>query len=153
MSPNRSVIYCGYRISRCLSGCLVFHAPRLGHSSGGVEDLERYQIADLVIIENHARLVLVAFRDGDSFLEHEAERIRPPVVRNSHCSFLQYLSSFVVRYTVTTRAGRRSISKKTRTRYPFGGDPSAIRDCRTTRPPRTGNSWSGDVTTCLTRSS
>jgi hypothetical protein len=51
---------------------LVFDPPRLSDSSRRVEDLERYEVTNRVVVQDHSGLILVTFGDGDSFLEDEA---------------------------------------------------------------------------------
>lgn len=48
---------------------LKFHLPGFGNMFGSVEDFQGNQAALLVIVQDHSRLVLVAFQNGNIFSE------------------------------------------------------------------------------------
>jgi len=76
---------------------LVLDLARVGDPARGVEDLEREQVSVLVVVEDHAGLVLVAFCDRDALFQDDGQGIRPGVVDDFHDSLLQYLSILLVR--------------------------------------------------------
>ena len=78
----------------------VFHGPGILDPPGRVENLDADDRAVLIVVENHAGLVLVALRDR-GVVEDHLKYVYLGVVRYFH-SFLQYLATLLVRYAVTT---------------------------------------------------
>jgi len=103
------------------------------------------QVSVLVIIQNDPRLIFVAVGNLHVVLEHESQRVGSWIVIGSHDCSLQYLSILLVRYTVTTSAGARSISTNTRTRHSRSSVPITTLDCKTIRPARTSILCPGDL--------
>ena len=83
------------------------------HALGGIEHFDRDEIAVLVLVEDHARLILDAFRHCDALSEDQLQRVGFPIVLGFHGCALQYFPILLVRYAVTTAAGSRSTSTKT----------------------------------------
>src|SRR5579875_548165 len=127
---------------------LELQPARFGHPLGSVEDLQGDQVALGIVVEDDARPLLLALRNGGVVAEDDAQRVRARVVDDSHASGTQYLAILLVRYTVTTSAGWRSTSTPTRIRYTLPS--SSVRAWSTTRPGRTGTRCSGAARTWRT---
>src|SRR5262249_20840019 len=111
-----------------------------------VEDLDCNEVSLVVVVEYDPRLILVALGDRHAVAQNNRDDVRSGIVRDLHAWSLQYFAILLVRYVVTTSAGRRRTSTNTRNRK---GRPaaSAIRDCNTTRPGRTSIRCSGAAST------
>src|SRR5439155_2999847 len=129
-----------------LFGHLKFDPPSVRDAFRRVEDLDGNQVSPLVVVEYDARLVLVALGDGHAVAEDDRDDVRPGVVRDLHDCLLQYFTTLLVRYAVTTSAGRRSTSTNIR-KSNVRPAASAIRDCNTARPGRNSIRCSGAVST------
>ena len=57
----------------------VLDLASVGDAARGVENFEGDEIAMLVVVENDARLILVAFRHRDALFQNDAEQIRLPI--------------------------------------------------------------------------
>jgi hypothetical protein len=80
----------------------------------------------LVEIEDDPRSGLVALGYGRTEFQNHAERVRAAIVRGFHEWLLQYRCTLLVRYTVTTSSGNRSVSTTTLKRYLLGGLPREL---------------------------
>src|SRR5207245_7658838 len=79
-----------------------------------VENLDSNKVSPLVVVENDARLVLVAFGDGHAVAQNNRDDVRPGVVRDLHDWFLQYFATLLVRYAVTTRRLSETVTMPSR---------------------------------------
>jgi hypothetical protein len=95
-----------------LLGHLELDLARLGYPLRSVKNLERDQVAPIVVIEDDTGLVLVTLGYPSVVLENHTESVGARVVVDLH-SGLQYLEILLVRYAVTTSAGSRLMSTKT----------------------------------------
>lgn len=97
------------------------------HSTRRIQYFQRYQIAGRIVVQNDTGLVFITL-SYRGFGKNHSERIRLAIISDLHLSTLQYFAILLVRYTVTTSGGSRSMSIKTRSRYLRGGLPALIRD-------------------------
>jgi hypothetical protein len=58
-----------------LAGCFELDSARVRHPPGSVEDFQRDQVPLLIVVEDHARLVLIALGNFDSGPENDAQRV------------------------------------------------------------------------------
>src|SRR5437899_11967886 len=86
-----------------LFGHLKFDPPSVRDACRRVEDLYGYEVSPVVVVEDDARLVLVALGDGHAVAQNDRDDVRPGVVRDLHDWLLQYFATLLVRYAVTTR--------------------------------------------------
>src|SRR5437899_6417518 len=112
-----------------LLGHLEVDPTSVGDAFRRVEDLDGDEVASVVVIEDDARLRLVALGDGHAVAQNDRDDVRPGVVRDLHDWGLQYLATLLVRYAVTTLAERN-----------VRPAASTIRDCNTARPGRSARS-------------
>src|SRR5262249_62241693 len=84
------------------------------------------QFARRIIIENDPRFVFIAFGHG-GLSKNDRQGIRLTVIDDFHAVPFSYFASLLVRYTVTTAGGCRSMSIKTRRRYVVAVGPHVTR--------------------------
>src|SRR5450759_1541675 len=86
----------------------VFDRHGIPHTPGRIQNLEADDIAVLVVVQDHAGLILVALLNR-RVAQHDAEHVYFRIVLDFH-SGLQYFAILLVRYTVTTSGGSLSIA-------------------------------------------
>src|SRR6516165_4161343 len=86
-----------YHGSMPSSGQLELDSTRFADSLGGIENLQGDQVPLLVVVENHARFVLIALRNVCIGLENNAQCVGFHVIGGLHGSALQYFSILLVR--------------------------------------------------------
>src|SRR4249919_3429880 len=76
---------------------LVLDLARVGDAAGGIEDLQRQEISLVVVVKDHAWLVLITLGDADALLQDDGQAVRPGVVGDLHGPSLQYFAILLVR--------------------------------------------------------
>src|SRR4029453_8421245 len=100
------------RTGLSLHGChLVLNTTRSSYPVRGIQNFEGHQVARRIIIENDARFVFIAFGHG-GLSKNDRQGIRLTVIDDFHAVPFQYFAILLVRYTVTTSGGWRSITTK-----------------------------------------
>lgn len=81
-------------------------APRLGDSGRSIEDFQGDEISGLVVVEDDARLVLVALGDGDTFSQDHAQPVGSGTAKHFHPCSCRWRSMRLVPYTGTISSPR-----------------------------------------------
>ena len=75
---------------------LIFYAAGQCDAVGSIEDFQRHEIACGIIVQNHARSVLVAFCNR-CIGKNNGQGISLAIVIDFHAPLLQYLTILLVR--------------------------------------------------------
>ena len=70
---------------------------RVRDTPGGIQHLQREQVAIDIVVEDHSGLVLVAFGNLSALSQDHGHSVGLGIIRNFHGSFLQYFAILVVR--------------------------------------------------------
>ena len=73
----------------------ILHRPGVRNALRGLEDFQTHDVAVVVVVEDHPRLIFVTFRDG-RVAQQNSEHVHLGIVGYFH-GFPQYFSIFVVR--------------------------------------------------------
>src|SRR3990172_4437046 len=95
----------GITPARLLTHHGILYRSGIVHPLRGIQYLQSNDVAVFVVVQNHARLLLVAFIDG-RVAEKDTQDINIRIIGDFHWA-LQYLLILLVRYTVTTMAGSK----------------------------------------------